>query len=125
MFLNANEYDKICIMANRLAGYYYSPVYLVGSVLTKKDFNDVDIVVVLSDENFERRYGSIKQYQLENDMPRGLDVRKKWAEDCYKRWKIISNFTGLNIDFKTQSKTIASQHKNKPHLRLDDMDCFN
>ena len=125
MNIPKEQYNKLVIMANRLAGYYYSPVYLVGSVLTKKDFNDVDIVVIMSDKNFERRYGNINEYIRENNENGTINVRKKWAMDCFKRWEIISDFTGLNIDFKTQSITIAKAHNNKPFLRIDKLDCFN
>lgn len=125
MFLNDSEYTKLCIISNRLASYYYSPIYLVGSSLTTEYYNDVDVVAVLSDKNFERRYGSIQQYILENNKPNNLVVRNRWAIDCYKRWEIISDFTGLNIDFKTQPKSISLNHKGKPFLRLDSMINFN
>lgn len=112
-------------MANRLACYYYSPVYLVGSALQTPFYNDVDIVVILSDENFERRYGSIDSYIKENNENIKIVTRKNWAVDCFKRWQIISDFTGLNIDFKTQSQTISKNHLGKPFLRLDMLDVFN
>lgn len=112
-------------MANRLACYYYSPVYLVGSALARKDYNDVDVVVVMTDENFQRRYGSLTDYFRENNENIPTNVRQKWAVDCYKRWEMICDFTGLNIDFKTQSKSISMRHKDKPYLRLDNLSVFN
>ena len=125
MFLNQYQYERICIMANQLACYYYSPVYLVGSCLQHQWYNDVDIVVIMSDENFERRYGSIEQYLDEMSMVENIVVRRKWAEDCHKRWVQLCDYTGLNIDFKTQPLSIATNHINKPIIRLDSIDCFS
>lgn len=125
MGIPQEPFDKLVIMANDLATYYFSPVYLVGSALKHKLYNDVDIVVVLSDENFERRYGSVEDFVKERNQANKIIVRRKWAEDCFKRWKDLCDETGLNIDFKTQPRSLSKEHFGKPFLRLDDLDIFN
>lgn len=74
-------------------------VYLVGSVLRKTDWRDVDIRVMLDDAEYVRLF----------------PVTDKWGENA--QWKIVciaissylSSVTGLPIDFQIQRQTQANE----------------
>lgn len=118
-----------------LARYYGVPVWLVGSALldSNGDPRDWDFRVVLSDEEFARRFGPPGPLERRGDgfeetwkwieqMGSGLwtSVRWKWAAECVKRSKEVSRRIGLNVDFQIHPKTYAdAQYQRAPRYRLD------
>lgn len=80
--------------------------YLVGSATERPDWRDVDIVMMLSDNDFRRLF------------PKAL-LQGQWEFDA--RWLLmtvaisdwLSSQTGLPIDFKFQPTTWANAHHDK------------
>jgi len=70
--------------------------YHVGSSLRNKNTRDVDVVVLLEDEDFEKMFG-----RKEPDGP-------KWEAYCMAFSALGKEVTGLNIDFKVQPREWAN-----------------
>jgi hypothetical protein len=66
--------------------------YLVGSALTKSDYRDVDLRVIVDDETFDALYGDLVRVRLLN---RAISI---WGQQE----------TGLPIDFQIQRMTEAN-----------------
>jgi hypothetical protein len=79
--------------------------YIVGSAMTEKDARDVDVVVMLELEVWEREFGV--QPSQGYDSP-------KWRVLCQAFSELGKRMTGLNIDFKIQEREWANdKHKSK------------
>lgn len=80
--------------------------YHVGSSLKGKGWRDVDVVVLLEDDDFEKQFGS--RY------PEGA----KWEAFCLAFSALGNDLTGLPIDFKVQPREWANaqfpHYKDKP-----------
>jgi len=70
--------------------------YHVGSSIFEKDRRDVDVVVLLEDDDFEKMFG-----KREPDGP-------KWEAYCLAFSSLGRDVTGLNIDFKVQPREWAN-----------------
>jgi len=70
--------------------------YHVGSSIFQKDRRDVDVVVLLEDEDFEKMFGKRE--------PEG----PKWEAYCLAFSALGREVTGLNIDFKVQPREWAN-----------------
>ena len=79
--------------------------YHVGSSLFNKGTRDVDVVVLLEDDDFEKMFGSKE--------PEG----PKWEAYCLAFSALGRDVTGLNIDFKVQPREWANAKfpHNKEH----------
>lgn len=73
--------------------------YLVGSVMERADFRDVDLRCILDDAEFEQRFG-------------GQRVRLRLLNAALSEW--VAARTGLPIDFQFQSMTEAQQYNDRP-----------
>lgn len=67
--------------------------YMVGSSITRSDYRDIDIRVILSDRIFDRRF-KIKEKLL-------------FANLCFSMWG--QSATGLPVDFQFQRRTEANE----------------
>lgn len=110
-YLTTTAYFKLdvaCIPLWRAFGEN-GGVYLVGSVLRKPDWRDVDIRVILYDEEFDRLFPKTDRFQ-EN---------AQWKLFCISISNYLSSVTGLPIDFQIQRQTEANeQYSTKEnHLR--------
>ena len=106
--------------ANKMAAYYYSPVYLIGSSITNAAFKDVDILIIIEDEYFTCRYGNIKEWRDGFDTGNFNSLGWQMTEECFKRWKNAYLFTGLNIDLKILPQSYFKEVLYKANvLRLD------
>lgn len=82
--------------------------YLVGSCLTRADYRDVDVRVILEDDRFAALFGA------------DLD---QYPGKCTRFWMLmtttlserLSRVTGLKVDFQVQAQSIA----NRDHSRRD------
>lgn len=89
--------NQACIS---LVHVYGQHIYLVGSVLTRLDYRDVDVRCILSDEVYDKLYPvdiddlSTKKY-------------KKFIDISISEW--LASCTGLKIDFQIQRRTEANQ----------------
>ena len=80
--------------------------YHVGSSIFEKDRRDVDVVVLLEDDDFEKMFGK--------RTPEG----PKWDAYCLAFSALGREVTGLNIDFKVQPREWANEKfvHNAEHL---------
>lgn len=99
--------DLACAHLNRAYGEGYG-CYLVGSALQHVGWRDIDVVLILDDEAFQREFPSAEIRVFE------LDV--KWQLVCVGLSMVISEQTGLPIDFKIQPQSWANErHKGPRH----------
>lgn len=82
----------------------YGPV-LVGSVMERVDFRDVDVRVILRDKDFDRMFG--KDAADDHGEAHG-DPR--WQLICAALSEWISGVSGLPVDFQIQRMTQANTH---------------
>ena len=75
--------------------------YLVGSVLTRPDFRDVDVRCIVDDDDFRRLFGA------ELDQYHG-HATALWTSLAVTYSRDLAAQTGLNIDFQIQAKSIAN-----------------
>ncbi len=86
--------------ANSLRAYYGVPVYLVGSALLDSNVRprDWDVRIILSDADFERRYGiSAEVFRGSITDERWPDGRWHWADDCRKQSSVMAAHTGVKV----------------------------
>jgi hypothetical protein len=91
--------NAACCLINQAFGNGYG-VYLVGSCLTKRDYRDVDIRLILSDDDFEKRYPGAAGRP---------DLNAAWALECASISCWLNKQTGLPIDFQIQSQKLANE----------------
>jgi len=82
-----------------LVDAYGCNVYLVGSSLLRRDYRDVDVRCILSDDAYERLFPGI------GETPQ-RDAR--WSIMCSAISLWLSRHSGLPIDFQFQQQTAAN-----------------
>lgn len=107
--------------ANQIASRFDAKVYLVGSVLYSDDPRDVDIRVVIPDDLFEARYGSVLEWIDETWRTPWGECRQKWSRDIRKIGNDLARIYHLNIDFQIDPESVAKCHGDRPRVRLDDI----
>lgn len=81
----------------------FGSTFLVGSVMQRRDFRDVDIRVILDDDEFDAVFGTRKAL---------------WSVFCYAVTAWLRAETGLPIDFQVQRFTEANeQHSGQGYPR--------
>ena len=80
--------------------------YLVGSVLHKPDFRDVDVRAILDDDHFRRLFGG------ELDQVHGR-ATALWTLLVTTISRDLAQQTGLRVDFQFQARSIANTEKYK------------
>lgn len=94
-----------CMHLNEAYGEAFG-CYLVGSALERPDWRDVDVVMILDDEAFQREFPDADLRSFE------LDV--KWLIHTVAISDWLKAQTGLPIDFKFQPQTWANErHKGR------------
>lgn len=78
--------------------YFGHVPYQVGSSIQSKDWRDVDVRLILPDEEFTERFGSIHASYVD---PRFAAITLAFSA-------LGSQMTGLPIDFQIQSQTHAN-----------------
>jgi len=73
--------------------------YLVGSSLIKRNWRDVDVRLILTDEEYEKWELGDPQYQSQN---------ARWRSFCLAYSVLGKQMTGLPIDFQIQQMTRAN-----------------
>lgn len=108
--------DKMKVWARDVVMRFGRPVYLVGSALEEPNPRDVDVRVVLSDAEFDARWGN----------PSGWHVHgqgwRQYAFDMGKLCKQGSRRLMLNLDLQVQRFSSAKEYTDKRRLRLDDVE---
>ena len=75
--------------------------YLVGSCLTRQDYRDVDVRLILDDADFARLFGS----DLDQHHGRATAL---WTSLAVTYSRDLSAQTGLDVDFQIQAVTPAN-----------------
>lgn len=79
-------------------------VYLVGSVLERPDYRDVDVRCILSDEDFDRMFPGVHQRS---------ETRTAWHPRfsllCFSISLWLRDMTGLPVEFQFQRMTQANE----------------
>lgn len=82
-----------------LAQAFEYGVYLVGSCLHKRDYRDVDVRAILSDEEYDRLFPGI-----------GIEQHHAlWSVMCASISLYLEKATGLPIDFQIQKQSEANR----------------
>lgn len=76
-----------------------SDVYQVGSSLVTKDWRDVDVRLILSDDDFTQRFGQV----------RSAEANPKLAAITLAFAALGREMTGLPIDFQIQPMSWANE----------------
>lgn len=92
--------DHACM----IVGQALDTCYLVGSVLERPDYRDVDVRVVLDDERYDALFGGAG-HQRTNAL---------WSLLCLSVTEYLSRVTKLRIDFQVQRRTEANQKFDGP-----------
>jgi hypothetical protein len=95
-WLGVSELYRLDSACARLQALYPFQVYLVGSVLERRNYRDVDIRLLITD--------------------------KKWSRHLSREWLFfnaaisdqLAAATGLPIDFQFQSRTEWDMYKDRP-----------
>ena len=101
-FLTTVQYFKLdaaCIPLEAAFKESGFGLYLVGSVLRRPDWRDVDIRAILEDSEYDRIFPKTDKW-CENAM---------WKMMCISISHYLSAVTGLPIDFQIQRQTQANE----------------
>lgn len=81
--------------------------YVVGSVLERPDWRDVDIRLILSDDEFD--------HEFPGTLPNGTwEFSARWTLLCVSISHWLKKQTGLPVDFQIQPQSHANdRHKGK------------
>lgn len=96
-----------------IADYFGEVAYHVGSSLDHKDWRDVDVRLILDDDEFARRFGSVHS----------AEVNKKLAAVTLAFCALGKQMTGLPIDFQIQPRSWANEQypgRRSALIELDD-----
>jgi len=96
--------DHACRQVNDAYAYCeHASIYMVGSALTRPDWRDIDLRMMMSDADFEREFP---------------DAHDNGAWEFDSKWMLLtsaisghlSKITGLPVDFQFQPMTFANEH---------------
>ena len=95
-FLSPPAFNRLDWACRPIAIAFKKPVYLVGSVMTRPDFRDIDLRLILSDKKFEKTIPNREVGLL-------LDIALSdlIAKAAQLPWQ---------IDFQIQSQTEANEY---------------
>ena len=80
---------------------YDAHPYLVGSCVTRADYRDVDVRLILDDEEFARRFPGVN--------PDDPHSSRFWRLQCAALSTFLEQQSGLPIDFQIQQQTYANR----------------
>ena len=94
---HAFHLEHACAMIHQAFG---DCPYLVGSCLMKRDYRDVDVRLILSDEQFAHHFPACGDHPERHAL---------WSLMCSTISDWLSKRTGLPIDFQIQQRTAANK----------------
>lgn len=106
-YLSPPDFRRLDWACRPVADAFHKPVYLVGSVMTRADFRDVDLRLILNDDVIERMFGADGRYGTpERPTPAGL-----WQLMNVALSDLIAQAANLRapVDFQIQSRTEANE----------------
>jgi len=112
--------------ANQMYTRFGHPIYLVGSSLTATSKpRDIDIRIILPDNEFEGRYGSIVEWEEDTWQNTWRESRQLWALDMAKLSSEVSRIYKINIDLQVYPQSYNEKlFKDKQKLRIDSINDF-
>ena len=111
MHLNIESIKTIIIKTNIIANKLQCPIYLVGSILFKKNYRDIDIRAIMPKIQFENLFGKIEQYNNEENTGKWTKGCKlKWSIICINIWKEFFNSNPI-IDFQINYENQYKEQK--------------
>jgi hypothetical protein len=105
--------------ANQMAARFARPVYLVGSALTSAVPRDWDVRIVLSNAEFELRYGDSRQYEAGAWRPKRFPAMLGYYADMAKLTAQAVSAARVNVDFQVHPMRFAYRFKGERRRRLD------
>ncbi len=103
--------NHACLIVNRAIDGF--GCYLVGSSIERRDYRDVDVRCILSDEAFDRLF------RLDPETPGvGGWLNPLWSLMCTSISVWMGQATGLPIDFQIQRQTQANEKHEGPRQAL-------
>lgn len=99
-YLTVLDYFNLDQAVKVLGQTFHYNVYLVGSVLTRPNFRDVDLRCMLDDEDYDKLFSS--SY---NDL--NCDHMRKVMNISISSW--LKSLTGLPVDFQFQKTSEANK----------------
>jgi hypothetical protein len=103
-YLNVVQFARLEHACSVVADGLGHPPYLVGSSTESSDYRDVDLRVIMPDDEFDRLFTSTGSAAF----PGGL-----WGLLCLSVGQLLSDMTGLPIDFQIQRMTEANEKFNQ------------
>jgi hypothetical protein len=100
-WIGAPEFFNLNQACRALTDAFGYCVYHVGSSLRTRDYRDVDIRCILSNEEFDRLF------PVTHDRSAWLDARQSILDAAISEW--LSKRTGLPIDFQFQRRSKANE----------------
>lgn len=98
-FIGAPHFFNLSQACAMIAAAFGSHVYLVGSAITRRDYRDVDVRLILPDESFDRMFPGIST---------GWYLDARWSLMCSSISLWLSHHTSLPVDFQVQRQTEAN-----------------
>jgi hypothetical protein len=93
-YLTTAEFARLnhaCLPVRECFGF--GSTFLVGSVMERPDFRDVDVRVILADDEFDATFPNVAM----------------WSLFCLGMTEYLSKTSGLPIDFQVQRRTEATE----------------
>jgi len=119
--LDKSEWLQLRMLASNTTERFSSPVYLVGSAITKKDPGDYDILLVVTDDMYRRIIGDPKKMQQGYiDQKPNREYARKIRFIKKQKAYFDKHFWGKDFDFKI---VMWDQFKAHPGEKLR-LDCF-
>lgn len=110
-YIPAPHYFNLNMACRSLAEAFGNCIYLVGSSLEKRDYRDVDVRCILSDEEFERLFPGLGAY--------GTPIRHPlWSIMCASISLYLSQHADLPVDFQMQQRSEANREFEGPRHAL-------
>lgn len=103
-YLGADQLDRLD-HASLIVAQALDVPYLVGSVLERPDYRDVDVRVVLDDDEYARLFPG----------PGTRRTDPFWSLFCASVTEYLTRLTGLPIDFQVQDRTHGNTFSGKRH----------
>lgn len=116
-YIGAPEFfrlDQACRIVCDAFDFGYG-VFLVGSSLRTREYRDVDLRCIISDEDFERLFPGAGEASWRHPL---------WSLMCSSISLQLSQASGLPIDFQIQSMTEANRDYPSPEHKRNAMGVF-
>lgn len=98
--------ELACLPINQA---FNTKCYLVGSVIQRPNFRDVDVRIMLDDDRFNQLFYNYTEDMTSVVIQEGVAL---WSVVCSAIGDQLSAATGLLVDFQIQRKRIANEKYN-------------